>query len=79
MIPITTIKALGQVLARYRKDQGLSQTQVADMFRMTQPTLSQLERGATGIKLETLFKVLSALELEVNILPRKHESEKELW
>jgi len=64
-----TPRQLGSELRRYRKKQGLTQTQLSSRIEKRQATISTLESVGNGT-LETLFAVLSALDLELSIRPR---------
>jgi HTH-type transcriptional regulator/antitoxin HipB len=65
-----TSAQLGAALRRQRKKLGLSQEQVTGKTRLRQATISSLESGDSGTKLETLLDVLAALDLELVIRPR---------
>ena len=58
---------LGQAIRRFRKKKKLSQSDVAKPFNLRQATVSNLERGEESKKLDTVFRVLSSLNLEVSI------------
>ncbi|WP_165191563.1 helix-turn-helix domain-containing protein [Caulobacter soli] len=60
---------LAASLRRFRKKAGLTQADVGRAVQMRQATISELEAGS-GAKLETLFAVLSALNLELVVRPR---------
>jgi HTH-type transcriptional regulator / antitoxin HipB len=60
---------LGGELRRYRKKRGLTQAQLSSRIEKRQATISNLECEGNGT-LETLFAVLSALDLELSIRPR---------
>ena len=80
MIPITSTKTLGQVLRKYRKDHGLSQVEVAKKYNITQKMVSNIESGLSGVQLGTLFKLISALGLEIHLEHRNSSSNDEaLW
>ncbi len=64
-----TLKQLGAALRRYRKQGGLTQAELSDRISKRQATISNLESEGSGT-LETLFAVLSALDLEVVVQPR---------
>ena len=64
-----TPKQLGAELRRYRKSRGLTQSQLSGRIAKRQATISTLESAGNGT-LETLFAILSALDLEVAIRPR---------
>ncbi len=80
MISITSPETLGKVLRRYRKDSGLTQSQVGQKFNIPQKTVSNIEAGRPGVQLATLFKLLSALNLEINLGQRDaFDNEEALW
>ncbi len=64
-----------QELAEYirdrRKRQKLSQAEVGDRVGIKQATISSFENNPEGTKLETLFKLISALDLELQIIPKE--------
>jgi len=76
---IHSLTALGAVIKRQRKAKKLTQTQVGAQFNLDQSTLSSVEQGKEGTRLITLFRILSALDLEIiirtkgNTAPDKRE------
>ncbi len=64
-------KSLGSALKRQRKIKNLSQNEVGTPFKIDQTTVSSIEQGASGTRLETLFRMLAALDLEMLIRPKK--------
>ena len=70
MIPITSVETLGRVLRKHRLQQHLTQTQAGAAFNLSQKTVSNIEAGKPGVRLETLFNMLSTLELEMRLEPR---------
>lgn len=64
-----------QELAEYirdrRKRQKLSQAEVGDRVGVKQATISSFENYPEGTKLETLFKLISALDLELQVVPKE--------
>lgn len=67
---VTNSKQLSAYLKDIRQTRKLSQGKVANKVGIRQDTVSSFERNADATKLETLFKILSALELELVIQPR---------
>jgi HTH-type transcriptional regulator/antitoxin HipB len=65
-----TSSQIGAALRRTRKQLGLSQEQVSAKTKLRQATISSLESGDSGTKLETLLDVLAALNLELVIRSR---------
>jgi len=61
---------LGAYLRRARKSKGLTQASLAEQISKRQATISNLESSEGGATLETLFAVLSALDLELVVRPR---------
>ncbi|EKD70950.1 MAG: XRE family transcriptional regulator [uncultured bacterium] len=75
-------KSLGSAIKRQRKIKKLSQNEAGRAFNLDQTTVSSIEQGAPGTRLETLFRMLAALELEMVIRPKKIEDikrKKENW
>ena len=81
MLPITSPKSLGQVLRKYRTDRGLTQIELGKKFNLTQKTVSNIESGLAGTQLGTIFKLMSALGVEMHLEPRDKTSIKDeaLW
>jgi HTH-type transcriptional regulator/antitoxin HipB len=67
---IRTPAQLGAALRRHRRQRGLSQDQLAQAVSLRQATVSALERGAPGTKLQTVMDALSALGLEIVLRER---------
>ena len=64
-------KSLGNAIKRQRKIKNLNQTEAGSVVKIEQSTLSSIENGAPGTRLETLFRVLAALDLEIIIRPKQ--------
>lgn len=69
-------KSLGSVIKRQRKAKMLTQTEAGQAFNIDQTTVSSIEQGASGTRLETLFRMLAALDLEMVIRPKTDLSRK---
>lgn len=67
--PSRTPKQLGGELRRCRKKRGLTQDALGRLIDKRQATVSNLESAGNGT-IDTLFAVLSALDLELVIRPR---------
>jgi HTH-type transcriptional regulator / antitoxin HipB len=79
---IPSSKALGMVLKNQRKHKKLTQTEAGRPFGLEQSTVSNLEKGASGVRLDTLFRMLAALDLEMVIRTKDKDSKggwKEEW
>ena len=72
---ITTAKMLSHVIREFRYQGDLSQTDVAKLAGTTQARISAFENDPERTKLETLFKILAGLELELVVQPRKKSSD----
>ncbi len=82
----TTPQSLGQILARNRKKQKLSQQNISTITTIGQKSISFAEQGKPGVQIETIFHILAALNLEMVIQPRqgnepllKNNIDKEEW
>ena len=62
---INTPKKAGLALKRLRKQQNLSQADLAKMMNMRQPTISDVE-GGKGT-LDSFFKIVQALKLNLEL------------
>lgn len=60
-------KSLGMAIQRQRKAKKLTQTEAGSPFKLVQTTISTIEQGFPGTQIETIFRVLSALDLEMII------------
>ena len=68
---ITTPKVLATALKDYRKRHKRTQQQVADLVGLKQSTVSAFELAPERAKVETLFKILAALALELELSERQ--------
>lgn len=71
----TTIAAtpeqLAQILKNARKSADLTQTKLAEKAGLLQKTVSALETSTVQNRIETLYKALAALDLEIVIQTRQ--------
>lgn len=63
-------KALSVYLRDERRRRGLSQAKVGDSVGLRQGTVSKFESMPEKMQLDTLFRLLSALELELAVKPK---------
>jgi len=70
---VTNAKQLSAYLKDARLNEQLSQSKVASKVGIRQDTVSSFELNPDSTKLETLFKILSALNLELDIKVRNQE------
>ncbi len=66
-ITVPSPKFLGSALRRVRRLKKLNQTDAGKDFMLDQTTVSSIESGAEGTRIETIFRLLAALELEMVI------------
>jgi HTH-type transcriptional regulator/antitoxin HipB len=64
-------KALGSAIKRERKLRKLNQKLAGADVGLEQSTVSSIEYGAGGTRLDTIFRMLAALDLEMVIRPKK--------
>ncbi len=62
---------LGSAIRLARKRQGLRQVDLAQKASVRQPLVSELETGATTARLDTVIKILAALDLDLSIIARR--------
>ncbi|GAB7213931.1 MULTISPECIES: helix-turn-helix domain-containing protein [Dickeya] len=71
---VTNSKQLSSYLKDVRITQKLSQGKVASKVGIRQDTVSSFEQHPDSTKLETFFKILSALNLELTVTPRNMDA-----
>ncbi|TOP57274.1 helix-turn-helix domain-containing protein, partial [Vibrio parahaemolyticus] len=69
-----------------RKHKNLSQTKVADPVGLKQDTVSKFELNPETTSIQTLFRILSSLNLEMHIVqksesiyPKSYDDDGEEW
>jgi len=72
---ITSAKQLSAYLRDVRLAQKRSQGKVAERGGIRQDTVSSFELNPDATKLETLFKILAALDLSLDIKPRSESDD----
>ena len=74
-------EGLAKVAHDARKRRKLSQAQVSSLVGLKQNTLSRFETNPQGTQLATLFRILSALDLEMQVVPKSKATKdwKEEW
>ena len=65
---------IGHALRRARKKARLTQRELASKSGVWQETISKIENGLPGAKLETIFDICAALELELVVNNRSKGS-----
>lgn len=78
--PIRTTQQLAMVLQGYRKQSGLTQKQAGSKVGLLPKTISGLESNPDNSGIASLFKLLSTLDLELILQPKKSNSaSREEW
>ena len=73
-------ESLGAVIKRARKAKKLNQNQAGSPFNLNQSTVSNIEQGTVGTHIETIFRILAALDLEIIIQTKaEHSTSTEGW
>jgi HTH-type transcriptional regulator / antitoxin HipB len=63
-------RELAEFTKDYRRRKKLSQAEVGDRVGLRQNTVSAFESRPESTKLDTFFRLLSALDLELKMVPR---------
>jgi len=76
-------KELALLIANQRKKLKLSQAKVGQLVGLKQQTISEFEIRPDGTQIDTLFRILSALNLDIQLsaknVPVKKSKWKEEW
>ena len=68
---------VGKQIRMYRKVQGLTLQQLADMIHKSRASVSKYENGEIALDIETLYDISNALHVNVNqLMDYKSEIEK---
>jgi HTH-type transcriptional regulator/antitoxin HipB len=71
---------LAQLVIKQRKKLKLSQAAIADLVGLKQKTISAFENKPEGTKLDTLFLILSAVQLDIRVAAKKsNETAERQW
>ena len=71
---VTPPSQLGAVIQTHRLGKGLTQTELARLAGTQQKTISAIENGSAGTRLDTLISVIAVLGLDLQIVPRQNGS-----
>ena len=69
-IPVFTAKDLGETIRRARRDQGLTQTALAERANVARGAVQKLESGRGTVNLPTVLRVLRTLSLDLIVSSR---------
>ena len=75
-------QSLGEALRAARKKKGMSQQEIGKSVGIDQPSISTIERGESSVRVDTLFRLLAALDMELVIQPRQkslNQKEGDRW
>jgi HTH-type transcriptional regulator/antitoxin HipB len=75
---VRTARQLGAVMGNERRRQGLTQQSLSELTGVGQKTISQIEAGKKGVKLETVFALLAALGLELKMDTRSRADDQKI-
>ena len=64
-------KQLGALIRAARKKKSWRQVDLARRASMRQPLISELENGVSSSRLDTILKVLAALDLDLTVTDRR--------
>jgi HTH-type transcriptional regulator/antitoxin HipB len=74
MQALVTQQTLGMLLKDARNRRGLTQGEAGRRVGLTQPAISDIEAGKENLRVNTLFKLLAALDYEILIQPKETET-----
>lgn len=77
---VTSPASLASAVKDQRKLSKQTQTHTAELIGIKQTTVSDFENRPESTKLETLFKILSALDLELHVVKKGDTlDEEKVW
>ena len=65
-----------QAIIARRNELSISQRELARLAGMHQPAICRLERGDHDVKIGTLFKVASVLDMDFNVSIKPHATQR---
>lgn len=72
---IHSAKDLAKFAHTQRKKKSINQSALGAKVGLKQTTISKFEIRPQTTKLDTLFRILSALDMELHIIPKPQKSE----
>lgn len=75
---VRTARQLGAAMSNERLRQQLTQQSLSGITGIGQKTISQIEAGKKGVKLETLFTLLAALGIELQLSARSKSEDQQI-
>ena len=76
---ITSREILAQAIKAARQKKGITQSELGKLIGIKQTTVSAAENGSPGVKLDTLFRILSGLDLSISLQMRKTGKNRGEW
>ena len=64
---------LGAFVKSTRLERKMTQKQLASLIGKQQKTISAIETGSPGTKLDTLLSVIAILDLDLQVMPRRKD------
>jgi HTH-type transcriptional regulator/antitoxin HipB len=64
-------KQIGNVIRSARKSAGMTQATLGDLSGLRQETISAIETGSPATRIDTLLRVIAALDLDLGIDARR--------
>ncbi len=65
---------LATLVKAHRQKLKMSQAEISDLVGLRQQTLSEFEINPQSTQLDTLFRILSALQLDIKIVAKNEKS-----
>ncbi|HAU87480.1 MAG TPA: XRE family transcriptional regulator [Lachnospiraceae bacterium] len=59
-------------ITELRRSRGISQHELANITGIKQPVIARMEKGTTNPRLDTVIKIVEALDYELKIVPKKN-------
>lgn len=76
---VTTPDMLGKALKEARVSNHMTQKEVAELVGIKQATVSAFENYPEKSRVETFFRLLAALGLELHVTERDQEQRDQAW
>ncbi|MCE3046038.1 helix-turn-helix domain-containing protein [Legionella sp. 16cNR16C] len=75
---IRSAKDLALYLNDKRKQLKMSQSEVGDLVGLKQDTISKFENSPDNSRIDTLFRILSALNLNISLVEKNQETHEDI-
>ncbi len=74
MVGVTEREAVGRAVRATRIERGLSQEALAESAGIQRPSLSAIERGSSDARVQTIFRLAQALDVQASQIVARAES-----